>query len=248
MISFENVDVVYPNGFKGLSNVDLTINKGEFVAIVGLSGAGKSTLIRAINGLVTHTAGTLRVGDTVVDPKNKGRLRRLRSDVGMIFQSFNLVGPMSVLENVCVGTLGTLKFPRLTLMTYPRRVRAAALESLERVELADRAYQRADTLSGGQAQRVAIARALVQRPRLLLADEPVASLDPRSAQQIIDLLRTISEEDDFTVIASLHQVPMALEFADRIIGLRDGRVVLDDRAENLTAEDAARIYQPESTI
>lgn len=106
MISFENVDVVYPNGFKGLSNVDLTINKGEFVAIVGLSGAGKSTLIRAINGLVTHTAGTLRVGDTVVDPKNKGRLRRLRSDVGMIFQSFNLVGPMSVLENMWSGRWG----------------------------------------------------------------------------------------------------------------------------------------------
>lgn len=233
---------------RGLDDVTLDFAAGEITVLLGASGSGKSTLLRHLNGLHRPSSGQIEVLGRDVTALTGPRLRALRSDIGMIFQSFNLVGPMSVLENVCVGTLGTLKFPRLTLMTYPRRVRAAALESLERVELADRAYQRADTLSGGQAQRVAIARALVQRPRLLLADEPVASLDPRSAQQIIDLLRTISEEDDLTVIASLHQVPVAFEFADRIVGLRDGRVVLDDRAENLTAEDAARIYRPESTI
>ncbi|NLT28896.1 MAG: ATP-binding cassette domain-containing protein, partial [Propionibacterium sp.] len=157
-------------------------------------------------------------------------------------------GPMSVLENVCTGRLGSMRGPRLSLMTYPKDIRRDAMEQLERVGLADRAFQRADTLSGGQQQRVAIARALIQRPEVLLADEPVASLDPVSSAKVIDLIKQISREDNLTVVCSLHQVQLAMDFADRIIGLQSGRKVLDSHVEGMTSDQALTIYDAVSSV
>ena len=243
MISFENVDVVYPNGFKGLSNVDLTINKGEFVAIVGLSGAGKSTLIRAINGLVTHTAGTLRVGDTVVDPKNKGRLRRLRSDVGMIFQSFNLVSRISVLNNVLTGRSAYTPTWRSLLGWYRAEDKEIAFQSLERVGIVEKAYTRASALSGGQQQRVAIARVLAQDAAVILADEPVASLDPPTAHKVLRDLRRIQQDLGITLLVNMHHLDMARSYADRIIGMRAGEVVFDGPVDEATDAVVEEVYQ-----
>lgn len=175
-------------------------------------------------------------------------MRRLRSRIGFIFQSFNLVGPMSVLENVCTGRLGSLKGPRIGLFSYPKSVKHDALDQLERVGLADRAFQRADTLSGGQKQRVAIARALIQRPEVLLADEPVASLDPVSSKQVTDLITRISREENLTVIATLHQVQLAMDFSDRIIGLQAGRVVLDRSTGTIDRGEALAIYERVSAV
>ena len=241
-VQLDNVTKDFGGGVLGLDDVTLGLKTGKVTVLLGLSGSGKSTLLRHLNGLHTPTAGNIRVlGQNVPELRGKA-LRGLRRDVGVIFQNFNLVGPMSVLENVCTGRLGSLRGPRLSLMMYPKSVRREALEKLDRVGLADRAYQRADTLSGGQQQRVAIARALMQNPKILLADEPVASLDPVSSDDVITLLRQISAEDNLTVISSLHQVQLAIDFADRIVGLRGGRVVLDQPTEGLTAAQASEIY------
>lgn len=241
-VQLDRVTKDFGGGVLGLDDVNVGFETGGITVLLGLSGSGKSTLLRHINGLHTPTSGSVRVlGQDLGSLGNKS-MRVLRRDVGVIFQSFNLVGPMSVLENVCTGQLGSLKGPRLSLMMYPKKVRREALEKLDRVGLADRAYQRADTLSGGQQQRVAIARALMQHPKVLLADEPVASLDPVSSLEVINLLRQISMEDHLTVISSLHQVQLAIEFADRIIGLRNGSMVLDQSTDGLTAEEASKIY------
>lgn len=241
-VQLDHVTKDFGGGVLGLDDVNLGFRTGGISVLLGLSGSGKSTLLRHINGLHTPTSGKVRVLGEDMDRLRRSELKAVRRDIGVIFQSFNLVGPMSVLENVCAGALGSLRGPRITLMMYPKAIRREAIEKLDRVGLADRAYQRADTLSGGQQQRVAIARALMQHPKVLLADEPVASLDPVSARDVIDLLRQISAEDDLTVIASLHQVQLAIDFADRIIGLRTGRVVLDRKTAGLSAEEASQIY------
>lgn len=240
--SLHSVTKDFGGGVRGLDDVSVEFETGAITVLLGLSGSGKSTMLRHLNGLSRPTSGTVSVlGEEVSSLRGSG-LRALRRDIGVIFQHFNLIGPMSVLENVCTGRLGSLAGPRLSLMMYPKAVRREALERLERVGLADKAFQRADTLSGGQQQRVAIARALMQRPRVLLADEPVASLDPVSSHEVMSLLREISTEEDLTVIASLHQVQLAIDFADRIVGLRSGRIVLDRRTEGLDAAEASRIY------
>ena len=242
VISLRRVTKDFGQGVKGLDDVSLDLEGGSITALLGLSGSGKSTLLRHLNGLQEPSSGSVRVlGDTLGD-LSAGRLRTKRRDLGMIFQSFGLVGPMSVLENVCTGSLGTLRGPRLSLLMYPKQVRREALGHLDRVGLADRAHQRADTLSGGQQQRVAIARSLQQHPRILLADEPVASLDPVSSGQIIDLLKSLRDEDDLTVVAALHQVEIALEVADRVVGLRSGQMVFDRTTAGMSPRDAARIY------
>jgi phosphonate transport system ATP-binding protein len=226
-----------------LDNVDLDVPVGQMLAILGLSGSGKSTLLRTLNGLVTSTAGQVEVlGCNVVAARGQ-ELRCLRHQVGFIFQQFGLVGRMTVLENVLSGALGRLRFPRFGVLAYPKRLRIEAIGHLERVGLASTAYQRADTLSGGQQQRVAIARTLMQEPVLLLADEPVASLDPESSASVMDLLLRICREDHLTVIASLHQVELALGWADRMVGLRDGKVVLDARSGDLTQAGVMEIYR-----
>ncbi|MFC7618890.1 phosphonate ABC transporter ATP-binding protein [Microlunatus sp. GCM10028923] len=225
-----------------LDDVTFGVEPGTVVVLLGLSGSGKSTLLRQVNGLQQPTTGTVRVLGAEVSGTRGRSLRELRRQIGFVFQNFHLVGPCTVLENVCTGLLGSLIGPRLGLAMYPRSVRRQALEQLDRVGLADRAFQRADTLSGGQQQRVAIARALVQRPKILLADEPVASLDPESSAQVMELIREIGAEDDLTVLCSLHQVELALDFADRIVGLRSGAVVLDRAAAGLSRDQAMEIY------
>lgn len=225
-----------------LQGVDLTIDRGEIVVLLGLSGSGKSTLLRHLDGLETPSAGSVRVLGEEVPRLTGRRLRALRGKVGFVFQQFELVPSLTVLENVLTGALATLRGPRLGLWSYPRRLKLAALGHLDRVGLLDRAYQRADTLSGGQQQRVAIARALMQEPEILLADEPVASLDPESSEQVMALIREIAMDAGLTVVCSLHQVDLALSWGDRIVGLRGGKLVLDTPTEGLTKTQVMEIY------
>lgn len=231
-----------------LKNVNVDFIPRRINVLLGLSGSGKSTLLRHINGLHQPSQGEVITLGTAVHQAGPTRLRRLRRDVGMIFQHFHLVESMSVLENVCTGKLGTLRGPRIGLFSYPRSVREQAMEQLARVGLADKAFDRADVLSGGQMQRVAIARALIQEPTVLLADEPVAALDPVSSATVMRLIGDIAKEDDLTVVCSLHQVELALEFADRIIGLRSGEVVLDRDAQSLSFDEAHTIYHAVATV
>ena len=230
-----------------LDEVSLTVEENEIVVLLGLSGSGKSTLLRHLVGLETPTSGSLRVLGQPVAELGGRDLRRLRSQIGFVFQQFELVPPLSVLENVLTGALARLVGPRLGLVSYRRSLRLTALEHLDRVDLLAQAYQRTDTLSGGQQQRVAIARALMQDPRILLADEPVASLDPESSGQVMALIRRIAVDRGLTVVCSLHQVDLALGWADRIVGLRHGRVVLDTPAANLTKAEAMDVYSAVSS-
>jgi phosphonate transport system ATP-binding protein len=225
-----------------LDGASLEVQRGEIVVLLGLSGSGKSTLLRHLDGLEQPSAGTVEVLGQLVPDLTGRRLRTLRSRVGFIFQQFELVPSLTVLENVLTGSLATVRGPRLGLWSYGRAGKLAALGHLDRVGLLDRAYQRADTLSGGQQQRVAIARALMQDPEILLADEPVASLDPESSDQVMALIREIAVDRGLTVVCSLHQVDLALSWADRIVGLRHGRVVLDTPTEGLSKAQVMEIY------
>ena len=225
-----------------LDAVNLTIRSGEMVAIIGRSGAGKSTLLRSINRLNSVTSGEIRFEDRLVGTLAGCALREWRRNCAMVFQQFNLVGRMDVLSNVLVGRVSYQGQLRSCLKLYSRAERALAIMALERVEMSDFALQRADTLSGGQQQRVAIARALVQEPRILLADEPIASLDPRSARQVMELLRDINRRDGITVICNLHTLDTARNYCDRIIGMRAGRVVFDGPAAAFDTETARAIY------
>ena len=227
---------------QALHDVDLTVGRGEIVVLLGLSGSGKSTLLRHLDGLEQPTAGRVEVlGHDVADLTPKA-LRDLRGSVGMIFQQFELVPSLTVVENVLTGALARLRGPRLGLWAYPKDYRRDALQHLDRVGLLEKAYERADRLSGGQQQRVAIARALMQSPAILLADEPVASLDPESSEQVMALIREIAAEDGLTVVCSLHQVDIALTWADRVVGLRHGEVVLDTPTEGLSKTQVMEIY------
>lgn len=228
---------------EALRDIDLRLEAGTTVSLLGLSGSGKSTLLRLLNGMHAPTSGTVRVLGEDLGAAGPRRLRAVRRDIGMVFQQFHLVGPMSALENVCTGALGALQGPRFGLWSYPRAVREQALHQLDRVGLADQRFQRADTLSGGQQQRVAVARALVQQPRLLLADEPVASLDPESSHQVMQLITDVAAEDDITVICSLHQLEIAIQWADVVVGLRSGEKVMDQVTAGLDHDGAMSIYR-----
>lgn len=225
-----------------LDAVNLTVSPGQFVALVGPSGAGKSTLLRLINGSHRPTGGAITV--LGVDPATCGRgeLRRLRTRTGFVFQQFGLVGRLSAMENVLMGALGSLRMPRYGVATYPRALRERAAANLERVGLLEQRYQRCDTLSGGQQQRVAIARTLMQEAELVLADEPVASLDPNASLSVLQTLRKLAAEDGFTVICSLHQVELALEVSDRVVAVRDGSFILDTPTAQTSQEDVRAVY------
>lgn len=226
-----------------LDGVSIDIHPGELTVIIGLSGSGKSTLLRHLNKLHVPTSGHVEVlGHDVAAAKGR-QLRALRRDVGFVFQQFNIVGRLSCLENVLSGALGRLRGPRYGVLTYSRAMRREALEQLDKVGLADRAFQRTDTLSGGQQQRVAIARMLMQQPKLVLADEPVASLDPEISGQVMEVLLRVCSEAGLTVLCSLHQVDLALGWANRLIGLRDGKLVLDKPAHGLTTAEAMNVYK-----
>lgn len=227
VVSIASLSKRFPNGTLAVNNVSFDVPAGQVLGLLGLSGSGKSTLMRLVNGLHHPTSGHVKVLGTTVDECSPRELRALRRDIGFIFQQFGLVGRMTCIENVLVGALGRLRGPRLGVRSYPKALRRQALDRLDRVGLLPQAFQRADTLSGGQMQRVAIARSLMQEPKVLLADEPVASLDPESSVQVLDLITQIAREDGMTVICSLHQVELAIGRTDRLIGLRDGEVVLD---------------------
>ncbi|WP_136610662.1 phosphonate ABC transporter ATP-binding protein [Sinomonas albida] len=227
---------------RALSGVDLTVERGEVVVLLGLSGSGKSTLLRHLDGLELPTRGDVEVLGRSLPKLKAHELRRVRARVAMIFQQFELVPSLTVLENVLTGALARLKGPRLGLWAYPKQLKLAALTHLDRVGMLEKAYERADQLSGGQQQRVAIARALMQSPEILLADEPVASLDPESSAQVMRLIREIAADDGLTVVCSLHQVDLALGWGDRIVGLRHGEVVLDTPAMGLSKSQVMEIY------
>lgn len=227
VIEFDNVDVTYPNGYQAMHGVSLTIEDGELLVIVGLSGAGKSTLLRAINGFVPITAGSVTVDGVEVRGASTRTLRELRSHIGMIFQTFNLVKRTSVMNNVLMGRLS--KVPSWRSMTgfWPAEDREMALKALERVEIVEKAYVRASDLSGGQQQRVGIARALAQEPTVVLADEPVASLDPVTSHTVMGDLRRINRDLNITTIINLHFLDLARTYGKRLVGLRAGELVYD---------------------
>jgi phosphonate transport system ATP-binding protein len=248
MIRVQDLEVVYPGGNRALEPTTLDFEAGAFTVLLGASGAGKSTLLRCLNGLVRPTAGRVEaegLGDI------QRQLRRHRAATGMVFQQHQLIGRLAVLSNVLMGRLGHHSALR-SLLPLPRGEKLLALEAIERVGLLDHALRRADQLSGGQQQRVGIARALVQRPRLILADEPVASLDPATADRVLGLLHGICRQDRLTAVVSLHQLDFARRYADRIVALAGGRVVFDGKPEALTPDIVARIYgahpQPEPEL
>lgn len=240
MITFNSASVTYPGGVHALRDINLEIADGEFVVVVGLSGAGKSTLVRTINGLVPLSSGSLFVHDHRVDTAGRRELRALRSEVGMIFQSFNLVKRTSVLNNVLMGRLHSTPTLLSVLGLFGAVDKELAMQALERVEIVDKAYVRASNLSGGQQQRVSIARALAQEPKVMLADEPVASLDPPTANVVMRDLQRINRDLGITTIVNLHFLDLAKRYGARVIGMREGSVVFDgagDEADEKVFED-----------
>lgn len=242
MIVFDHVSKTYPNGYQALKDINLTIEQGEFVAIIGLSGAGKSTLIRTINRMHDITDGTLTVDGVNVMELKGARLRQFRRNIGMIFQSFNLVTRTTVIKNVLTSRVPELPFWRALLGAYPKKDKVEALEALDKVGILDKAFVRADQLSGGQQQRVALARTLAQNPKIILADEPVASLDPVTAKQVMDDFRRINREMNISVLINIHHVDLALQYADRVIGIKAGEVVYDGPASEVNEAVLAEVY------
>src|SRR4030042_194075 len=233
---------IYDGGVLALDKVSFEVPEGQFVAVIGLSGSGKSTLLRCINRLVEPTAGQVIWQGQDITRAPQEELRPIRRRIGMIFQNFNLVSRSSVLTNVLSGRLGYLN-PLWSLFNYfPREDVACALRNLERVGIADKATARADDLSGGQQQRVGIARALMQEPRILLADEPVASLDPVLAHSIMRILKKLNQEDGISVICSLHFLDLVQQYADRAIALNQGRVVFDGYPHEIDDQRFKEIY------
>ena len=245
MLRITDLVKTYPTGAKALSGVSLSVDEPQVVAIIGPSGAGKSTLIRCINRLVEPTSGRVEMDGTDITALGRGDLRRARRRMGMIFQEYNLVERLTVMENVLSGRLGYVSFWQSYLRRYPRDDVATAFELLDRVGLTGYQDTRADALSGGQRQRVGIARALMQAPDLLLVDEPTASLDPKTSRQIMRLLVELAHERDTPALVNIHDVALAQTFADRVVGLRDGAVVFDGKAGDITADVLTEIYGEE---
>ena len=241
-IRFDKAGIVYPNGAVGMKDLDLEIEPGEFVVIVGSSGAGKSTLLRAVNGLNALTSGSVEIDGERVSTHSNRELRRMRKRIGMIFQDFRLVKRLTVMSNVLIGRLAHVPGWRAMLNLWPAADREIAIDALKRVGIADKAWVKASQLSGGQQQRVGIARALAQQPAIILADEPVASLDPVTTHQIMRDLVRINRELGITTLVNLHFLDLAREYGDRIIGLRFGELVYDGSAKTVTDEDFRNIY------
>ena len=242
LIEFKNVSKTYPNGVKGLKNVNLTIDQGEFVAIIGLSGAGKSTLIRTINRMIDITEGQLIVDGVDVMTLHGKSMRRFRRRIGMIFQSFNLVTRSTAIKNVLTSMVPDMGFFRVLLGLFTREQKMQALEALDKVGILDKAYTRCDQLSGGQQQRVALARTLNQSPSIILADEPVAALDPVTAHQVMSDFKRINEELNISVLINIHHVDLALKYATRVIGIRAGEIVYDGPSSQVTQAVLDSIY------
>ena len=225
-----------------INNINLEIEQGKITGIIGRSGSGKSTLLRMINRLIEPTEGSIEFNDIIITNIRGKALRRWRSKCAMIFQQFNLVDRLDVLTNVLIGSLGR-NYSFLNLFGYfSKEEKINALKNLDRFELAEKSLQRAGTLSGGQQQRVAIARALMQKPKILLADEPISSLDPKNSKKVMDDMLKINREDGITIICNLHSLEIAKKYCDRLIGLSEGEVVFDGKPDQLTADIAKKLY------
>ena len=242
MIKFDNVNKVYSNGLHALKNVSLEIKQGEFVAIIGLSGAGKSTLLRTINRMHDISEGSLTVNGQEVNDLSGKDLRKFRRKVGMVFQSFNLVTRTTVINNVLTSRVPDMPLWKSIIGLYSKEDKVIALEALDKVGILDKAYVRADQLSGGRQQRVALARTLAQKPEIILADEPVAALDPITAKQVMDDFKKINKELNMSVLINIHHVDLALKYADRVIGIKAGEIVYDGPSAEVDSEVLKQIY------
>jgi phosphonate transport system ATP-binding protein len=247
LLDVSRLRLVYPNGHEALKEVSFTANAGEIIAVIGRSGAGKSTLLRCVNGLEKATAGRVIVDGDDVGALNQAQLRDKRREIGFVWQEFNLVDRLPVMSNVLSGRLGYRPSLGAALGFFSRDERALAVHNLERVNLLHRATQRADRLSGGEKQRVSIARAMTQKPKILLADEPVASLDPELAATVMSDLARIAREDKVLALINIHQVELAREYVDRIIGLAQGVIVYDGPPTGLTDAVLDRVYRFDKT-
>ena len=243
ILEVENLSKVYPNGYEALSEINFKVEPGEFICIIGRSGAGKSTLLRCLTGLIPVTRGSIRIqGNDLINMNDEQQLA-LRRQIGFIFQEFNLVDRLSVMHNVLTGRLGYMHNWEALVGYFNRQHREKALASLERVNMLPRATYRADRLSGGEKQRVAIARALAQEPLLLLADEPVASLDPELSWSIIHDLRKVAKEEGVPTLVNLHDIETAKQFADRIVGIAQGHILFDGPPAKLSDDVLREIYR-----
>ena len=239
MLEINNLKKTFENGSPALKGVDLKINKGEFVSILGPSGSGKTTLLRTINGLETSTGGEIYFDNKKV---NNNNISEVQKKTGMIFQEFNLVNNLSAINNVLTGLLNSSnKFLSLFYL-FSKEQKIEALRSLETVGLLEKSHNRSDELSGGPRQRVGIARAIIKKPLLLLADEPVASLDPKSSNLILSLLKKINQEFGTTILCNLHQVDLAKKYSDRVVGLMDGKIIFDEKSVNINEAYLKKIY------
>lgn len=246
LLELKNVTKYYGGATPALADVSFAVREGEFVSIIGPSGSGKSTLLRCINRIIEVTSGEISFDGVIASKQRKSDLRKLRTKIGMIFQHYNLVDRLTVIENVLHGRLGYKSTLAGALGRYSQEEKRQAFNIIKILGLTDQVYKRCDQLSGGQKQRVGIARALIQNPKMILCDEPIASLDPNASKIIMDHLRNISTHMGITVIVNLHQVPVALKYADRIIGVNKGRVVFDGSPGDLTAEQISDIYGADS--
>ena len=242
MIKFDKVNKVYPNGLHALKNINLEIEQGEFVAIIGLSGAGKSTLLRTVNRMHDITDGVLTVNGQEVNNLKGKDLRKFRRGIGMVFQSFNLVTRTSVINNVLTSRVPDMPLWKSIIGLYTKEDKVIALEALDKVGILDKAYVRADQLSGGQQQRVALARTLAQNPEIILADEPVAALDPITATQVMEDFKKINKELNMSVLINIHHVDLALKYADRVIGIKAGEIMYDGPSSEVTNDVLTKIY------
>ena len=240
MLEIKNLRKNFESGTEALKGVDLKINKGEFVSILGPSGSGKTTLLRSINGLENIDNGEIFLDNKKID---RIYLPEVQKKTGMIFQEFNLVNNLSAINNVLSGLLNSSSKFLSMFYLFTREQKLEALQSLETVGLLDKAYSRADKLSGGQRQRVGIARAIIKKPLLLLADEPVASLDPKASNLIMLLLKKINKEFNITIMCNLHQVELATQYSDRIVGLLDGAIMFDKSTQNINKDNINKIYK-----
>ena len=239
MLEINDLKKTFENGSPALKGVNLKINKGEFVSILGPSGSGKTTLLRTINGLETISSGEIYFNNKQVDNNSTSNVQK---KTGMIFQEFNLVNNLSAINNVLTGLLNSSnKFLSLFYL-FKKDQKIKALKALETVGLLEKSYNRSDELSGGQRQRVGIARAIIKQPLLLLADEPVASLDPKAANVILSLLKQINKEFGTTILCNLHQVDLAKKYSDRLVGLLDGKIIFDEKSENINKSNLEKIY------
>jgi phosphonate transport system ATP-binding protein len=246
MLRVENLTKVYPNGTQALKNVSFEVKDGEFLAVIGLSGSGKSTLLRCINRLIEPTSGKIYWNDQDVTAASSTEMRKIRRQIGMIFQQFNLVKRSSVLTNVINGRLGYLNPWTSVFGIIPPSEKKRAMDALSQVGIEEKASSRADALSGGQQQRVGIARTLMQEPKMILADEPVASLDPVLAHSILQYLEQLNKRDHVTVICSLHYLDLVHRYASRVIGLKDGIKVFEGLPAEINRERFKEVYGEEA--